>query len=278
MSILERIRKRGVVVDGKPLAKPGTNLPPNAPKSVPDSFYHPIEEREAYYKTPEWAALRLARLRLDGFRCVMCNKIANQVHHRRYPDNLGEESVKDDLVSTCKKCHYNHHKSPGLDEYREAMEEEDWPDCLLCGQKIKKLNPHCMCEAKVRMLCDIADLNAQGIVWVKIQRDSTLIRAADRNKTLQRDAVHASRLYWFGLLERKSARAGEYQVSEKGWAFIQGKESVPAKIYCRGGTVVREVPTMVYIKDVRNIVLDKAYWDNYPSIQVTLKQITGGTP
>ena len=37
---------------------------------------------DAYYQSREWKALRLRRLRLDGYRCVICGEPANIVDHR----------------------------------------------------------------------------------------------------------------------------------------------------------------------------------------------------
>lgn len=45
---------------------------------------------------------------MDGNECVLCGDVAEHVHHRRYPDVLGDETVMD-LVSLCGECHGRFH-------------------------------------------------------------------------------------------------------------------------------------------------------------------------
>jgi hypothetical protein len=49
--------------------------------------------------------------------------------------------------------------------------------------------------------------------------------------------------------------------------FLRGQGAVPSVIWCKEGRVVDQDTTMVTISSVKNVVLDKAYWDAYPSIQ-----------
>jgi len=139
--------------------------------------------------------------------------------------------------------------------------------CTMCGQRIRKLNPHRMDAAKVKLLREIARRNAKGFCWIKVQRDGTLISFEERPYTIQCDDVHALRLSWFGLVEKKGRRLGEYRVNEAGKAFLEGKKSVPAKIWCRDGKVFEESTDKVYIQDVKNVILDKEYWDSYTDEQ-----------
>lgn len=139
--------------------------------------------------------------------------------------------------------------------------------CTHCGQRIRKVNPHHMDAAKVRLLERVAKLN-ESYTWVKVQRDGQLISAHEQPWTIQCDDVHALRLTWFQLLERKEIRSGLYRVTQEGLRFLQGRYSVPAIISCKEGVVVDESEEQVYINDVRNVVLDKAYWDTYQLIQV----------
>ena len=64
---------------------------------------------QEYLRTDRWKELRLERLDIDGLRCRMCDDDATCVHHRWYPDVLGEETV-DDLTSLCHHCHDAYHK------------------------------------------------------------------------------------------------------------------------------------------------------------------------
>lgn len=140
-------------------------------------------------------------------------------------------------------------------------------ECTVCDQKIRKLNPHSMDRTKVDLLMTIARMNANGIEWVKIQQDSSLIPAAERHRTLQRDAVHASRLTWFGLLVRMEDRSGEFRVSQSGVDFLLGKSTVPERIWCQGGRVIRKSDNEVTVHQIKDVVYDKAYWDQYPRVQ-----------
>lgn len=138
--------------------------------------------------------------------------------------------------------------------------------CQACGQKVRKLNPHRMDASKVKTLIEIATISRiHG--WAKIQQDSHLIKHDERDWTIQTDAVHASRLCWFGLIERKEERSGLYRLSEGGRAFLYRGGSVPAVIWCKEGRVVETSQEVVQLKDVRDVVLDKAYWDEYAALQ-----------
>jgi hypothetical protein len=142
----------------------------------------------------------------------------------------------------------------------------DVEHCPSCGQKIRKLNTHRMDFSKVRLLIQIATMNLK-YEWVKVQRDGNLIKFEERDRTIQVDDVHALRLTWFGLLERKAFRSGLYRVTTKGISFLGGYSFVPAQILCRNGVVVERADELVSIGEVKGVVLDKAYWDDYAAIQ-----------
>jgi hypothetical protein len=133
---------------------------------------------------------------------------------------------------------------------------------------VRKLNPHSVDRAKLELLIKIARLNL-SYPWVKVQRDGRLIVEAERDFTVQCDDVHALRLTWFGLLERKEYRSGLYRITDKGVQFLCGEVPVPSRIYCKDGLVVEESPELIYVGDVRHVVLDKAYWDDYAALQKT---------
>lgn len=140
------------------------------------------------------------------------------------------------------------------------------PTCPACGQRIRKLNPHHIDKAKVDLLDRIAKLNARH-PWVKVQRDGRLIPVEERDFSIQCDDVHALRLTWFELLERKERRSGLYRVTPQGYRFLQGKWKVPAVIMCRDGVVVEASIEEVSVDDVSGVVLDKHYWDTYAGRQ-----------
>lgn len=127
--------------------------------------------------------------------------------------------------------------------------------CPHCEQKIRKLNPHRMCRAKVALLAYIASQDGE---WVKISTGST-------NQLVGDAAVLALRLQWFGLVEHGGTRSGLYRATPEGIAFLKGTHAVPKRIWCRDSKVVDRDTTMVTISSIKNVVLDKEYWDNYPA-------------
>jgi hypothetical protein len=150
---------------------------------------------------------------------------------------------------------------------REPLTRPTEGSCMVCGERVRKMNPHRMDVSKVKLLTEIGRKNDIGIVWVKVQRDGTLIKREDQASTIQCDDVHAMRLKWFGLLEYRGKRSGEYKINDKGRAFLAGKATVPARIFCKNGRVLEESPEKVRVDDVRNVILDKSHWDNYAELQ-----------
>jgi hypothetical protein len=138
--------------------------------------------------------------------------------------------------------------------------------CPTCHQKIRPLNPHRMDFSKVTLLEQIGRLNRKH-KWVKVQRDHNLIKNEEREFTIQCDDVHALRLTWFGLAERKEKRSGFYRITADGINFLKGTFRVPAEILCKDGEVIKRSAKMVTVYQIRKVVLDKEYWDNYPQIQ-----------
>ena len=135
--------------------------------------------------------------------------------------------------------------------------------CQCCGQKIRKLNPHRMCKQKVqllKMLCWAGD-------WVFVQAGYGVEIRGKMERAPYRANQHASRLVWFGLAEHGAVRSGKYRITPEGVSFLAGLHTVPAIIYCKDGEVVETTDKKVGIRDVRGVVLDKEYWDNYSQIQ-----------
>jgi hypothetical protein len=141
--------------------------------------------------------------------------------------------------------------------------------CPSCHQTLRKKNPHTMDSQKIRVLEDIAKLNAQGNEWVFAKAGEFLeLEDKSRIRTAYRAQAHTSRLVWFGLVDHKGPRTGLYRVNKNGFEFLAGKLSVPQTIYCREGIVTDRTQEEVRIYDVKDVVLDKPYWDNYFRIQV----------
>jgi hypothetical protein len=126
-----------------------------------------------------------------------------------------------------------------------------------------------MDHAKVMVLAAIAYFNDLGHTWVKATHGDTL-DALDGGRiatTAWRAAEHAARLKWFGLLDYKGHRTGAYKVTDKGRLFLAGRLSVPATIWCQQGTVVESSSDQVSISDVKDVILDRNYWNRYATQQ-----------
>lgn len=152
-------------------------------------------------------------------------------------------------------------------ELREKQREEKATWCVCCEQKIRKLNPHRMDKQKVRVLEDLAKYDAEGVEWVAVKHGHELLGEDVRRRTAYRASEHASRLKWFGLVDHRGHRTGDYRINARGWRFLRKGASVPAKILVRGGRVVERSLERARLRDVKGVVLDKEYWDNYGSVQ-----------
>lgn len=72
-----------------------------------------MNEEDYLAISPIWKKLRENRLKKDHFQCVECGNAFNlQVHHIRYPDIWGTETI-DDLVTLCDECHKKIHNKEG---------------------------------------------------------------------------------------------------------------------------------------------------------------------
>lgn len=135
--------------------------------------------------------------------------------------------------------------------------------CECCGQKIRKLNPHRMCKQKVILLQILYQAND----WVFVQEGYGVEVQGKMIRAPYRARAHASRLVWFGLAEHGPVRSGKYRITQEGIMFLAGLHKVPSIIYCKDGDVLESSEIKVGIEDVKGIVLDKEYWDNYSQRQ-----------
>ena len=145
----------------------------------------------------------------------------------------------------------------------ECDENNHSDKCPQCNQRIKKLNPHRMCKQKVDLLQMLAKAND----WVFVQQGYGVVTDDGAKRGPYRAQAHASRLAWFGLAEHGPVRSGLYRATPEGFAFLRGEHQVPATIWCKNGIVVERDTQMVTINSVKNVFLDKDYWDNYGKIQ-----------
>jgi hypothetical protein len=123
-----------------------------------------------------------------------------------------------------------------------------------------------MDRRKVEMLREIANINRK-YQWAKVQQDVRLVRASEAEWTIKSDAIYATRLYYFGLIDRTGRRDGLYRINALGLAFLRGDYLVPHTIWCKGGRVIERSTRLVGISQVKDVIVDRAYWAAYPSIQ-----------
>ena len=135
--------------------------------------------------------------------------------------------------------------------------------CPQCKQKIRKMNPHHMCKNKVAMLEFLGRAND----WVFVEAGRGAVVNGQSSRAPYRAQAHCSVLVWFGLAEHGERRSGMYSITDNGVKFLKGEHTVPKIIWSREGAIVDRDTTMVAIGSVKNVVLDKEYWDNYPSYQ-----------
>ncbi|MBM6667533.1 HNH endonuclease [Lacrimispora saccharolytica] len=65
-----------------------------------------------FYNSPEWLALSAKRLQDDGYRCVMCGKIATEVDHIieiKTPEGWEKRLDYYNTRSLCHECHDKRH-------------------------------------------------------------------------------------------------------------------------------------------------------------------------
>ncbi|MEQ3724083.1 hypothetical protein [Alcanivorax sp.] len=67
------------------------------------------ERYQQYLQSPEWAQVRDDIFVRDQGICLDCGNPAEQIHHRSYPEVMGDENY-DDLVSLCGSCHRYRHE------------------------------------------------------------------------------------------------------------------------------------------------------------------------
>ena len=144
--------------------------------------------------------------------------------------------------------------------------------CSHCNQKVRKMNPHRMCKNKVAMLEFLAKAND----WVFVEAGRGAVVDGQFIRVPYRAQAHCSVLAWFGLAEHGERRSGLYRITEKGVDFLQGNHLVPKTIWSRDGHVVDRDTRMVGINSVKDVVLDKEYWDNYSHVQRYQKEENNG--
>lgn len=195
----------------------------------------------AYQQTERWFELREARLVLDNHRCRMCDAPATCVHHRRYPEVFGKETV-DDLTSLCHQCHENFHHPPGVDEIRKQLmkaKDDKMAVCPCCDRKVKLYKrPLNSSMAYGLILLRKFFKDNPDVEW--IHAESYFKSRKDAPSSLRGD--FAKLRYW-DLVELQSgassdARQGNYKILQKGIDFVEGRISVPRRVHLYNKSVV----------------------------------------
>ena len=88
---------------------------------------------QAFYKSKEWDKVRNYVLMRDKYKCVICGRPAQEVHHKEHlsPDNIWDVTVTlnpDNLISLCKDCHFEQHKQDKA-EGKKRYDKEKHSDC-----------------------------------------------------------------------------------------------------------------------------------------------------
>jgi len=146
--------------------------------------------------------------------------------------------------------------------------DDDGEFCPHCKQKIRKLNPHRMDLQKWKVLDSMARLQMMGHAWVRVEHGNKIGAGDDVLATSYRAEAHVGRLKWFGLVDHKGHRTGEYRVNRAGFEFLSGRGFIPEVIWCRDGRVVKRSTETVRVDQIKKIILTKEYWDRYSQVQV----------
>lgn len=202
-----------------------------------------------YLLTDKWNELRDARLSLDDYRCRMCNTVATCVHHRCYPEILGEETLND-LTSLCDICHHNFHFPIGIEEAKEQF--------FKTLQDGKKMNcPICNRYAKYE-LRPLNSTMARSLIWItiKYQEIDDWVNVPEQAPSwLLRTNQHTTLAKW-GLLERRAnhkdklkKHTGHWRPTNLGIRFVSGECAVPWKVCLWDDTKIGESEEEITIQE-----------------------------
>ena len=147
---------------------------------------------------------------------------------------------------------------------KKAGKKPPRPVCIVSGELYTQLQPHRMDRSKVEMLILLAEAHGE---WVKVEAGNKSYSDGELVRAPYRAQAHASRLEWFGLAEHGPTRSGLYRITPNGYKFLKGELLVPSVIYCRNGKTVETQMPMIGINQVKDLVFNKEYWDQYPDIE-----------
>lgn len=247
MGTLDKIRKKGIGKKGHFTHQP---IKAKAQKKAPKDTVEVGEvqaktrkqEYDEYLKSDRWQELVRQCLERDSHRCRMCNKPAQVVHHRAYPEVLGTETI-DDLTSLCHRCHHNYHKPPG---FKEAIEEvlegrREGINCPVCDRLAKEWKH------------GIASSAARGLIRLVAMYQGEPVHL-DEFWT-HKSGGEFSKLRFWGLIVRaentnaKKKSSGRWSPSPLGVEFVKGHIELPAYSYVWDGVFLEHAGPNITIRD-----------------------------
>ena len=106
----------------------------NAVKVGWREFIMPKDYVKSFYNSKEWQSVRSFCLIRDRYKCRICGKPAEEVHHIKHisPNNILDIKVTlnpDNLISICKDCHFKQHGIDRITGKRDIYKGEwTWDD------------------------------------------------------------------------------------------------------------------------------------------------------
>lgn len=92
------------------------------------------EFARAFYNSKEWQTVRSYCMIRDRYKCQICGKPAEEVHHIKHltPSNIMNNTVSlnpDNLISICRDCHFKQHEIDRLTGKRDIYKGEwEWDE------------------------------------------------------------------------------------------------------------------------------------------------------
>jgi len=118
-----------------------------------------FDSYQEYLKSDLWESIRNKVLKLEGYKCCVCGKKANQVHHRTSLSGLAGKNLQS-LRAVCQHCHYlaefkNGKKTRLRDANKiipDKLNRKKCSNCYLWAKKNSKLCGKCKRTAKENLI------------------------------------------------------------------------------------------------------------------------------
>jgi uncharacterized CHY-type Zn-finger protein len=171
-----------------------------------------------YLRTDLWEEKRENCKRRYGGRCALCNAKATVVHHRDYPEILGQED-DGDLVALCHRCHHRyHHPFEHLDELRETLFSETLSGhhtiCGLCKKSMNTNERSLTCDIVGPLWWIVEQYKKNGGTWVELTSKAGVPQWIIKSRDY-------GRLMMWELIERKRGTVGFYIPTALGIRYVE---------------------------------------------------------